>query len=83
MNALLTLDNLTVTYDRHPAVHHVSGFFRAGSLTAIAGPNGAGKSTLMKAIMGELRPAEGRLQHQLVRSDFGYLPQAADIDRST
>lgn len=81
MNALLTLDNLTVTYDRHPAVHHVSGFFRAGSLTAIAGPNGAGKSTLMKAIMGELRPAEGRMQHQLVRSDFGYLPQAADINR--
>lgn len=81
MSALLTLDNLTVTYDRHPAVHHVSGFFRAGSLTAIAGPNGAGKSTLMKAIMGELRPAEGRLQHRLTRSDFGYLPQAADINR--
>ncbi len=81
MSALLTLDNLTVTYDRHPAVHHVSGFFRAGSLTAITGPNGAGKSTLMKAIMGELRPAEGRVQHQLLRSDFGYLPQAADINR--
>jgi zinc/manganese transport system ATP-binding protein len=39
----LTLSNLTVAYDRHPAVHHVSGTLKPGSLTAIAGPNGAGK----------------------------------------
>jgi zinc/manganese transport system ATP-binding protein len=56
---VIRLDNLTVSYDRHPAVHHLSGTFQPGSLTAIAGPNGAGKSTLLKAIMGELRPAEG------------------------
>ncbi|TCU27799.1 zinc/manganese transport system ATP-binding protein [Rhizobium azibense] len=79
--ALITLDNLTVAYDRHPAVHHVSGSILAGSLTAIAGPNGAGKSTLLKAIMGELRPAEGRISHKLQRTDFGYLPQAAEINR--
>jgi zinc/manganese transport system ATP-binding protein len=79
--ALITLDNLTVAYDRHPAVHHVSGSILAGSLTAIAGPNGAGKSTLLKAIMGELRPAEGRISHRLQRTDFGYLPQAAEINR--
>ncbi len=77
----IRLDNLTVSYDRHPAVHHLSGTFQPGSLTAIAGPNGAGKSTLLKAIMGELRPAEGRVEHRLQRTDFGYLPQAADINR--
>ncbi|CAN7199738.1 ABC transporter ATP-binding protein [Rhizobium rhizogenes] len=82
MNALIRLDNLTVTYERHPAVHHVSGAFQAGSLTAIAGPNGAGKSTLLKAIIGELRVAEGSIDRgQLTRNDFGYLPQAADINR--
>ena len=54
---VIRLDNLTVSYNRHPAVHHLSGAFQPGSLTAIAGPNGAGKSTLLKAIMGELRPA--------------------------
>jgi zinc/manganese transport system ATP-binding protein len=59
----------------------VSGCLRSGSLTAISGPNGAGKSTLLKAIMGELNLAEGRLSHALKRSDFGYLPQAADINR--
>jgi zinc/manganese transport system ATP-binding protein len=82
MNDLIRLANLTVTYERHPAVHHVSGGFAAGSLTAIAGPNGAGKSTLLKAIIGELRPAEGSIDRgALSRNDFGYLPQAADINR--
>ena len=81
MTPLIRLDNLTVAYNRHPAVHHVSGAFASGSLTAIAGPNGAGKSTLLKAIMGELRPAEGRVEHRLGRTEFGYLPQAAEIDR--
>ncbi|EJZ20508.1 metal ABC transporter ATP-binding protein [Rhizobium sp. Pop5] len=81
MTPLIRLDNLTVAYHRHPAIHHVSGSFTSGSLTAIAGPNGAGKSTLLKAIMGELRPAEGRVEHRLDRAEFGYLPQAAEIDR--
>jgi zinc/manganese transport system ATP-binding protein len=79
--SLINLDNVTVSYDRHPAVHHVSGDILKGSLTAIAGPNGAGKSTLLKALIGELRPAEGRIRHGLTRLDFGYLPQAADINR--
>jgi zinc/manganese transport system ATP-binding protein len=78
---LIRLSNLTVAYNRHPAVRHISGSIAAGSLTAIAGPNGAGKSTLLKAIMGELRPAEGRVEHRLHQTDFGYLPQAADINR--
>ena len=80
--ALIELDNITVAYARHPAVHHVSGSFREGSMTAIAGPNGAGKSTLLKAIMGELPLAEGAIHlRQLRPCDFGYLPQAAEIDR--
>ncbi len=78
---LIRLSNLTVAYNRHPAVHHVSGSIASGSLTAIAGPNGAGKSTLLKAIMGEMRPSGGQIEHQLKRTDFGYLPQAADINR--
>ncbi len=51
-------------------------------MTAIAGPNGAGKSTLLKAIMGELPLAEGSIDRcGLSPCDFGYLPQAAEIDR--
>lgn len=82
MNAVLSLDNLTVCYDRHPAVHHLSGAFPDGSLTAIVGPNGAGKSTLLKAIMGLLPTTTGRIDRvALTRSDIAYLPQQAQIDR--
>lgn len=79
----ITLENVIVTYRRLPAVHHVSGTFARGSLTAIAGPNGAGKSTLLKAIAGLLPPSEGRvLRGSLTTSDIAYLPQLPDIDRS-
>ncbi len=80
--AAIQLNDVTVAYARHPAVHHVSGSFRRGSMTAIAGPNGAGKSTLLKAIMGEMALAGGSIDRcGLSPADFGYLPQAADIDR--
>ncbi|MBB3314680.1 zinc/manganese transport system ATP-binding protein [Rhizobium sp. BK181] len=77
----IELDDLTVAYERHPAVHHLSGTIAAGSLTAITGPNGAGKSSLLKAIIGELPPSSGSIRHRLKPTDFGYLPQAADINR--
>jgi zinc/manganese transport system ATP-binding protein len=79
----ISLRDLTVVYDRHPVVHHVHGRFAPGSLTAICGPNGAGKSTLVKAIVGALMPASGSVDRDgLAVRDFGYLPQAAEIDRS-
>lgn len=80
--AAIRFEDVTIAYDRHPAVHHVSGAFAPGSLTAVAGPNGAGKSTLLKALMGEMPLAAGRIDRGgLAISDFGYLPQAAEIDR--
>ncbi|WP_213881424.1 ABC transporter ATP-binding protein [Pseudomonas sp. dw_358] len=83
MSAAIELSNLTVTYERRAAVHHISGRFAAGSLTAIVGPNGAGKSTLIKALVGVMKPAEGRVDLGQVSSrTIGYLPQAAEIDRS-
>ncbi len=79
--AALHLDGLTLGYDRHPAVHHLSGCFPAGSLTAIAGPNGAGKSTLLKGIKGMLPPLSGRVDRGgLAPSAIAYLPQQADLD---
>jgi zinc/manganese transport system ATP-binding protein len=83
MSAAIQLHDLTLTYDRRPAVHHVSGSFASGSLTAIVGPNGAGKSTLIKALVGLMKPAAGQIRHgRLGPRSIGYLPQAAEIDRS-
>lgn len=74
------LDNVTISYDRHPAVHHVSGRFESGSLTAIAGPNGAGKSTLLKAIAGILTPSQGGISQE-GGGRLAYMPQSSDIQR--
>nr|WP_246513025.1 ABC transporter ATP-binding protein [Azospirillum picis] len=77
------MTDLTLGYRRHPAVHHLSGGFADGSLTAVVGPNGAGKSTLLKAISGALKPLDGRVALQgLTARDIAYLPQQAEVDRS-
>lgn len=81
MTAVVRFDDVTVSYDRHPAVHHLSGALRGGSLTAVVGPNGAGKSTLLKAILGLVPLNEGRVETALRRRDIAYLPQQAEIDR--
>ena len=79
----LTFENLTLGYDRHPAVHHLQGQVPEGSLLAVVGPNGAGKSTLLKGIAGVLRPLEGRIcRGGIDRRDMAYLPQLAEIDHS-
>jgi zinc/manganese transport system ATP-binding protein len=81
--SLIELHNLTVAYRGHPAVHHVSGAFEAGSLTAIVGPNGAGKSSLLGAIAGQLVPAEGEVALAPgLRQRMAWLPQQALVDRS-
>src|SRR5947199_732758 len=83
MTAALRFRNLTLGYDRHPAVHHLDGTVESGALVAVVGPNGAGKSTLFKGIVGVLKPLAGRIE----RGDpnpqhIAYLPQAAEIDRT-
>jgi zinc/manganese transport system ATP-binding protein len=72
----IRLSNLTLGYDRHPAVHHLSHVFEDGSLTAILGPNGGGKSTLLKAIAGDIAPLSGQIDlGGLRRKDIAWLPQ--------
>ena len=78
---MVTLDNLTVSYRQHPALHHISGRFAPGSLTAVVGPNGAGKSTLLKSIVGLLPSAGGGLSVGAPRERIAYLPQSSEIDR--
>jgi zinc/manganese transport system ATP-binding protein len=79
----LKFHNLTLGYDRHPAVHHLDGMVPEGDLLAVCGPNGAGKSTLLKGIVGALPPLGGSIERVGFRArDLAFLPQAAEIDRS-
>jgi zinc/manganese transport system ATP-binding protein len=82
MSTVIAFDNVTLGYERHPAVHHLAGTVEGGSLTAVVGPNGGGKSTLLKGIMGFLRPLAGHIRLVgLDRRDIAYLPQQVEIDR--
>jgi zinc/manganese transport system ATP-binding protein len=77
----LTFRDLTLGYHRHPAVHHLSGSVRRGSLTAVVGLNGSGKSTLMKGIVGVLKPMSGSCTVEK-GTRIAYLPQQSELDRS-
>jgi zinc/manganese transport system ATP-binding protein len=83
MTAQLQFRDVTLGYDRHPAVHHLDGEVASGALLAIVGPNGAGKSTLFRGIAGILKPLAGSIvTGDLDIRDIAYLPQTVDIDRS-
>ena len=77
--------DLTVAYRDQPVLWDVDLNVPSGVLMAIVGPNGAGKTTLIKAILGLVAPAAGRVliygqsypdQRQLV----GYVPQRGSVD---
>jgi zinc/manganese transport system ATP-binding protein len=82
-SAQLQLRDVTLGYERHPAVHHLTGTIARGALVAVVGPNGAGKSTLFKGVVGLLKPLSGEIDRGgLKPRDIAYLPQIAEIDRS-
>jgi zinc/manganese transport system ATP-binding protein len=83
MAAQVKFRDVTLGYDRHPAVHHLNGEVAQGALLAVVGPNGAGKSTLFRGLAGILKPLAGSIDlGGLDIRDIAYLPQSVDIDRT-
>lgn len=83
MSAAVRLHDLTLGYERRPAVHHLSGAFADGRATAVVGPNGSGKSTLLKGLSGTLPPLSGRIDlGEFRHRDVAYLPQDNGVDRA-
>ncbi len=81
----LEIKDLTVSYHRAPAIHHVTAEVECGSCVALLGPNGAGKSTLLKAIVGIVPPETGSVTFhsgamRKSAADIAYLPQRSAID---
>ena len=79
----VVLENVSVNYGKHHALRDVTVEFPAGAV-GLLGPNGAGKSTLIKALLGLLPPASGRMQvlgydvneaPRAVRARVGYMPE--------
>lgn len=77
----IQLKNLTLVYERHPAVHHLNATIALGEWLAVVGPNGAGKSTLLNAIAGITPIHEGSIEG-LNSSMVAYLPQQTQLDKS-
>ncbi len=56
---MITVENLTKTYDTTHAVDGISLTAEPGVVTGFLGPNGAGKTTTMRIILGLDKPTSG------------------------
>lgn len=81
----ITIEDLTVAYREEPVLWDVDVTVPEGTLMAIVGPNGAGKSTLIKAILGLVEVAAGRIliygkPYPQQRKLVAYVPQRGTVD---
>jgi ABC-2 type transport system ATP-binding protein len=83
-DAVVHLDAVTVIYGSNRALKGVSARFAPGAV-GLLGPNGAGKSTMLKALLGFVKPSEGRMTvlgmdvaHSplAIRARIGYMPES-------
>jgi ABC-2 type transport system ATP-binding protein len=81
---VVQLDDVTVIYGANRALKNVTATFARGAV-GLLGPNGAGKSTMLKALLGFVKPDEGRMsvlgmnvaQEPLaIRARIGYMPES-------
>lgn len=84
MNPRISIEDLTISYNRIPAVHHLNVTLEGPSSVGLLGPNGAGKTTLLKALAGLLPSETGRIEFQgfgVPRTQaVAYVPQRESVD---
>jgi manganese/zinc/iron transport system ATP- binding protein len=81
----LSIHDVTVAYDRKPVLWDIDYDAPPQALVGIIGPNGAGKSTLIKAALGLVPLASGRIEvfgepARKQRRRIGYVPQRESVD---
>ena len=69
---MLTIKNLSLTYNGHAILHNITCQVKSTQVTALIGPNGAGKTTLIRALSGMLPPSQGQIL--LGKQDLAHLP---------
>ena len=81
---VVQLNDVTVIYGNNRALKGVSARFERGAV-GLLGPNGAGKSTMLKALLGFIKPTQGRMsvlgldvaQRPMdIRARLGYMPES-------
>jgi branched-chain amino acid transport system ATP-binding protein len=87
---MLSVQRLNAFYGRAHILQDLSFEAAKGEVLVLLGRNGAGKSTTMKALIGLLRPASGRIvfdgyeiagqePHRIARLGLGYVPEERRI----
>jgi urea transport system ATP-binding protein len=60
---ILTLEDVTKTFDGFKAINQLTFYMDRGELRTIIGPNGAGKTTLLDLITGRAKPDTGKIEY--------------------
>jgi cystine transport system ATP-binding protein len=81
MTSLISVANITKTYDGKAVVNGVSFDVAAGSVTAIIGPSGSGKSTILRALNALSVPESGQIRIGEVKVDFASVPSEAQLSQ--
>ena len=92
MENVLRAEGLEKSYGGRKVVDDVSFFVEPGEVVGILGPNGAGKTTSFYAVVGLVKPDNGKVflgseeitsmaMHKRAKKGIGYLPQEASVFR--
>jgi zinc transport system ATP-binding protein len=79
--SLVQVEDLSFRYGARTVLSRVSLRVEPGEIVTIVGPNGSGKTSLLRAIIGAVKPFQGRV----VRGSgvkIGYVPQKLHVDET-
>ena len=79
--SLVQVEDLSVRYGARTALSRVSLSIEPSEIVTIVGPNGSGKTSLLRAIIGAIKPFQGRVV-QASSLKIGYVPQKLHIDET-
>ena len=79
--SLVQVEDLSVRYGARTVLSHVSLSVEQGEIVTIVGPNGSGKTSLLRAIIGAVKPSQGRVTPGS-GVKIGYVPQKLHIDET-
>lgn len=78
--SIIICDKLTLSYNKEIIVSNLTFDIKDGEYICIVGENGTGKSTLVKAILGLISPADGKITFNGIKqNEIGYISQNSVI----
>lgn len=79
--SVLTANNLSVEYNKIPALVDLTLNVEQGEYLCLLGNNGSGKSTFLKTAVGLVKPTRGQVKINLPYYKVSYLPQQNHVEK--